>query len=157
MARTRKLIQLLRCGYPVVADLPWLKGNVFGYDKEQGTFRVREASGVRDVKKELEKFPVVLAPVDGTWTLRLPAHLREKDALREGTLKRIHVNQHHIRANKKDGGCRPVFTVKIGKVNLYGRQVRILGPSELTYRPINPLSCGARAWLETRAKVEVIP
>ena len=157
-ARTRKLIHLLKGGYPVVADLPWLKGNVFGYNEERKVFRVREGAVTLEIPFEApERTDVVLAPIEGTWTLCLPAHLRVRNALREGTLKRIHVNQHHIRANMKDGLDRPIFTVKVGKLNFYGRQVRILGPSELIYRPCNPLSCGAMAWVETRAEVEVIP
>jgi hypothetical protein len=51
-------------------------------------------------------------------------------------LKRIHVNQHHIRANAQDGG------------------VTINGPSRVVYRPDTPLSCGARLWVETEADVE---
>lgn len=67
--------------------------------------------------------------------------------------KRIHVNQHNIRANKKDGGDRPVLTVKTYKSNTYGHEVEILGPSKLVYSPEKPLSCGARVWIETEADV----
>jgi len=70
--------------------------------------------------------------------------------------KRIHVNQHLIKANRKDGGSRPVLTVKTYKSNDYGRAVEILGPSRLIYRPDKPLSCGAHVWIETDAKVRVI-
>jgi len=68
----------------------------------------------------------------------------------------IHVNQHHIRANKKDGGNRPVITIKRGRRNDYAHAVRINGPSELVYSPEKPLSCGARVWLKTTAEVEII-
>jgi hypothetical protein len=69
--------------------------------------------------------------------------------------KRIHVNQHNIRANAKDGGSRPVLTVKTYKGNTLGDQVQVLGPSTLIYRPEQPLSCGARVWIETEAEVHV--
>jgi hypothetical protein len=67
--------------------------------------------------------------------------------------KRIHVNQHNIKANKKDGGNRPVLTVKTYKDNTTCNEVEILGPSRLVYAPENPLSCGARVWIETTAEV----
>ena len=70
--------------------------------------------------------------------------------------KRIHVNQHLIKANRKDGGSRPVLTVKTYKSNEYGHAVHILGPSRIVYRPDKPLSCGAHVWIETDAKVRVI-
>ena len=70
-------------------------------------------------------------------------------------LKRIHVNQHHIRANKKDGGNRPVLSVKTSKENLKGHEVTINGPSRVIYQPEKPLSCGARVWIETTAEVQI--
>jgi hypothetical protein len=69
--------------------------------------------------------------------------------------KRIHVNQHHIKANALDGGNRPVFTVKDYRRNRKGNRVVINGPSELVYQPDKPLACGARAWIETAAEVDV--
>ena len=66
---------------------------------------------------------------------------------------RIHVNQHHIKANAKDGGNRPVLTVKDYKQNRTCDRVVIHGPSELVYSPDKPLSCGARVWIETEAEV----
>jgi hypothetical protein len=70
-------------------------------------------------------------------------------------ITRIHVNQHHIRANAKDGGDRPVLTVKTYKGNTTCNRVTINGPSEVVYSPDKPLSCGARVWIETTG--EVIP
>ncbi len=67
-------------------------------------------------------------------------------------IKRIHVNRHHIAANKK-GANKPPFTVKTSKANHKGFKVRIEGPSTLIYRPERPLSCGAVAWVETRSSV----
>lgn len=68
---------------------------------------------------------------------------------------RIHVNQHNIRANNKDGGDRPVITVKTYKGNTKCNEVRIAGESRVVYSPGKPLSCGARVWIETDADVFV--
>jgi hypothetical protein len=70
--------------------------------------------------------------------------------------KRIHVNMHNIRANKKNGGNLPVVTVKTYKSNIKGSGVEIHGPSRVVYSPDKPLSCGARVWIETNAHVTVI-
>ena len=75
--------------------------------------------------------------------------------LGKGTLKRIHVNQHVIRANHRTGGSEPPITVKTYAANVRCHVARIQGPSELVYRPNQPLSCGARLWIETRAEVTV--
>ena len=69
---------------------------------------------------------------------------------------RIHVNQHNIKANKKNGSSLPVVTVKRGKQNLYGHVVEINGPSVVVYSPDKPLNCGARVWVETLSAVQVI-
>lgn len=68
-------------------------------------------------------------------------------------LTRIHINQHNVKANKKDGENRPVITVKNYKQNRYCHAVKILGESTVMYQPENPLSCGAHAWIETEAEV----
>ena len=67
--------------------------------------------------------------------------------------KRIHTNQHKIRSNKKNNTDEPVITVKTSKSNTYAKEVEILGKSKLVYKPNNPLSCGARVWIETNEKV----
>ena len=71
------------------------------------------------------------------------------------TIKRIHVNQHVVRKNKKTGEREPVLTVKEGKTNTYGHSVTVHGPSKVVYSPDKPLSCGARVWVETTAEVEI--
>lgn len=68
--------------------------------------------------------------------------------------KRIHINQHNIRANLKDGGNRPVVTIKTYKQNITCNWVEILGPSRVVYSPNKPLACGAKVWVETEAEVE---
>jgi hypothetical protein len=70
-------------------------------------------------------------------------------------LKRIHVNQHIIRANRRDNANAPPVTIKTYKANVKGHEVRIDGPSRLVYAPEHPLSCGARLWVETDAPVSV--
>ena len=74
--------------------------------------------------------------------------------LRKGTIKRIHVNQANLRANRKDAGTRPVFSVRTSKGVVWGHEVDIRGTSKLIH-PDKPLSCGARIWIETRAEVRV--
>ena len=69
--------------------------------------------------------------------------------------KRIHVNQHVIRSNKKNNENKPVITVKTYKENIYGNEVQILGQSIVVYRPTKPLSCGAKVWIETDAEVVI--
>lgn len=68
---------------------------------------------------------------------------------------RIHVNQHNIKANNKDGGDRCCITAKDHKRNRYGNDVHIDGPSRLVYSPDKPLSCGAVLWIETESDVTV--
>jgi hypothetical protein len=65
----------------------------------------------------------------------------------------IHVNQHVVKANAKNGENNPVLTVKNYKSNAYGHSVTINGPSKVVYSPDKPLSCGARVWIETTAEV----
>lgn len=66
---------------------------------------------------------------------------------------RIHVNQHAIKANSKNGTNEPVLTVKTYKSNTYAHRVQIKGPSWVVYSPDDPLSCGAKVWIETEAEV----
>jgi len=70
-------------------------------------------------------------------------------------IKRIHVNQHVIKRNRKTGENEPVLTVKTYKSNTYGHTVTIHGSSQVIYSPDKPLSCGAHVWIETEAEVEI--
>ena len=56
---------------------------------------------------------------------------------------------HKIKANAKNGTNEPVITVKTSKENIYAHTVKILGGSDVIYRPDKPLSCGAKVWIET--------
>tara|TARA_R100000329_G_scaffold65238_1_gene57745 strand:- start:306 stop:542 length:237 start_codon:yes stop_codon:yes gene_type:complete len=71
--------------------------------------------------------------------------------------KYIHVNQHVIRANKKNNENNPVITIKEGKKNTYCHEVEILGNSKITYsgNEKTALSCGARVVIETQADLVI--
>ncbi len=72
----------------------------------------------------------------------------------------IHVNQHIIKANTKNGTDEPCLTVKTYKDNRYTSAAVILDKdgneaARIVYSPHKPLSCGARCWIETQNEVEV--
>lgn len=66
----------------------------------------------------------------------------------------IHVNRQNVAMNAKDGGIRPVCTVKTGRRTRYAREVEILGPSRMVYDG-RQLNCGARVWIETDSPVKL--
>ncbi len=68
----------------------------------------------------------------------------------------IHVNQHVIKANRKNNQENPVLTCKTYKTNIYAHEVEIKGPSKVVYSPEKPLSCGAHVWIETQEEVIII-
>jgi hypothetical protein len=68
----------------------------------------------------------------------------------------IHVNQHVIKKNRKNGSNDPVLTCKTYKSNTYAHEVTIDGPSKIVYSPNKPLSCGAHVWIETESKVKTV-
>jgi hypothetical protein len=72
--------------------------------------------------------------------------------------KYIHVNQHKIRANKKNGTNEPVITIKQGSSNTYCHEVEIQGPSKVIYGGNEKaiLACGARVVIKTESDVKVI-
>jgi hypothetical protein len=63
---------------------------------------------------------------------------------------RIHVNQHIVKRNKRQGTNDPPITVKTYKSNLRCQSVRINGPAKLTgvHDGQRPLGCGATIWIE---------
>lgn len=73
-----------------------------------------------------------------------------------GKLKIIHVNQHIIRANKKNGASDAPLTIRLwdGTLRVYG--IEINGPSVVIYSPDRPLPCGAKVWIETRSEIKYI-
>jgi len=70
-------------------------------------------------------------------------------------IKRIHVNQHNIRANAKNEDKLPPLTIKTSTANHKGYDAVVYGPSRVVYSPDKPLSCGAKVWIETHSVVEV--
>lgn len=73
----------------------------------------------------------------------------------------IHVNQHNIKKNVKNGTKDPVLTVKTYKSNDYAHQAIIKDKNgeevaRIIYSPEDPLSCGARVWIETQNEVEIV-
>jgi len=76
-------------------------------------------------------------------------------------IKRIHVNGHIIKANKKEGRNDPVITVKDYQANRKGRRAVGYCPCcgehafELKQDFDSPMKSGAVTWIETKADVEV--
>jgi hypothetical protein len=68
-------------------------------------------------------------------------------------IKRIHINQHHIKHNKHPEDIKPVMTIKCSGKTFIGQEVVISGESKVVYRPEHPLSCGAHVWIETKSDV----
>jgi hypothetical protein len=74
---------------------------------------------------------------------------------------KIHVNQHVIRRNLKEGSKEPLLTVKTYKNNRYAHQAVIKDAqgnvvAKVIYSPDKPLSCGARVWIETENEVDIV-
>ena len=67
--------------------------------------------------------------------------------------KIIHVNQNNIKYNIKNKDKKKVITVKTYKSNEYANELEINGPCKIIYRPNQPLSCGARLWIETESEI----
>lgn len=68
-------------------------------------------------------------------------------------IKRIHINQHVIRANAKNGESKPCITVKTSNSNTYCHEAEVCGFTKVIYSPDKPLSCGAKVWIETNDHV----
>lgn len=73
----------------------------------------------------------------------------------------IHVNQHIIKSNQKNGEEKPVLTCKTYKENRYGKEAIIYDKdgeevARVIYSPAKPLSCGARVWIETKNEVKIL-
>jgi hypothetical protein len=73
----------------------------------------------------------------------------------QNKIARIHVNQHVIKANAKNGENNPIFTIKQGGKNTYAHNVKVVGEMELVYSPHKPLSCGAKVWIETKGDIKL--
>lgn len=74
--------------------------------------------------------------------------------IKSGTIKRIHVHRANIARNAKDGGKRPQWIVQTSKGPIschaiHGSRLEGSGPEAPR------LSCGARVYLTTKARVDV--
>lgn len=71
----------------------------------------------------------------------------------------IHVNTHVIKSNARHGNREAPLTLKRNRSEIVARGQEILIQSDppvlVRYEPDNPLSCGARVWIETDAPVGV--
>ena len=83
------------------------------------------------------------------------ANETEWQEINDNCIKRIHVNQFIIRANKKSGAKTPPLSVKHKNKTIAAAEVTIPGPSRIVYSPEQPLSCGARVWLETTSSIGI--
>jgi hypothetical protein len=73
----------------------------------------------------------------------------------------IHVNQHNIKSNTKSDLKKPVITCKTYKSNNYANEAIIYDKdnnvvAKIVYSPDKPLSCGAKVWIETDNRVELL-
>jgi hypothetical protein len=73
----------------------------------------------------------------------------------------IHVNQHNIKSNTKSDLKKPVLTCKTYKSNNYANEAIIYDKdnnvvAKIVYSPDKPLSCGAKVWIETDNRVELL-
>ena len=82
------------------------------------------------------------------------------DIIEEGPkVKKIHINQHHIRSNKTKETDLPVITIKYSGKNYYCNEIEIDGPSTVKYcgsgdqKPL--ISCGARVVMETMSRIKI--
>ena len=75
--------------------------------------------------------------------------------LHKGYVKRIHVNQHVIKANKKNGTNDLVLTIKTTGGNIKANHIMIGDNVRLCYAPESPLACGATIWIETTEQVSI--
>jgi hypothetical protein len=72
-----------------------------------------------------------------------------------GRIKRLHVDRGVIDRNRKHGRNDPPLTVQTSRGSHKCHTAHVRGPSTFVYRPLKPLSSGARLWIETRAEVEL--
>ena len=102
-----------------------------------------------DIKSEIKKIISDYKDIMSKDLQQALENLHDEIESETKRLKRIHINMHKIRANKKNGTKEPVITIKTSKKNIYAHTVKILGGSDIIYSPDKPLSCGARVWIET--------
>lgn len=75
---------------------------------------------------------------------------------RAGTVKRIHINRGIVAQNRRLGGTLPEITIQTSAGSIPCHKVEIHGRSRMV-QGLKPLKCGARIWIETRARVRYEP
>lgn len=75
--------------------------------------------------------------------------------LNKGYIKRIHVNQHIIKTNRKNGSNDAVLTIKTTSDNIKANHIMIGDNVRLCYAPESPLACGATIWIETTEAINI--
>lgn len=77
----------------------------------------------------------------------------------KGYIKKLHVDQRIIKHNTKTGEELPPLTIQTSsgplKASTIGIYVDNVCVAEIKYRPQQPLSCGARLWVETEEEVRI--
>ena len=110
--------------------------------KEHGGYLPHTAS-LEDLEEEI---------IDAWFYLQA---IKERQGHQKGAkIARIHVNQHNVRSNLKMDCNKPVLTVKTGGKTIVANEVSGDGPFKVIYSPDKPLACGARVWIETKAKLD---
>lgn len=74
------------------------------------------------------------------------------NTLPRGTIKRIHVDRRIMAQNKRDGTNLPALTIQTSRGSIKARWVKVFDATVLVQAE-KPLSCGARAYIETRSIV----
>ena len=94
-----------------------------------------------------------IVPNGKDWAVYRSCRLR-RPGNQKPTKKVIHVNQHMIRFNNKNPKqIKPPITIQTSKGSIRATNIEIEGDSKLVYQPLEPLSCGARLWVETENPV----
>lgn len=75
------------------------------------------------------------------------------NVLPASTIKRLHVDRHVIKRNRKTGATDPAITIQTSRGPLKAVRAEIAGPCTFVYSPGKPLKCGAELWIETHAQV----
>jgi len=70
-------------------------------------------------------------------------------------IKRIYINKHIIKANKKAATRKAPISVRTGGKTYKCWDVTIIGKSIVIYDPDYPQPCGAECWLETTSPVTI--
>ncbi len=72
--------------------------------------------------------------------------------IKEGIIKRIHVDRRILAQNRKSGKDLPAWTIQTSKGPIKARRVLVRGPTAMV-QGAKPLKCGARMYIETWAPV----